>query len=227
MWRKKLVVPDEFDIEVKKLAINKGRIPIIEPTSLQIKQGDLTLIVGETEVSQVAFALSLAGRMKLSSGSVKIDNNENPELLQEMVALVDVPNISEPDDVMKLEMIVGEELAIAGRKAMPKHVRAFLQQNKISKYAKETFETLPNKIRYDVLMKLASIRPNTKVLLLAEPDRLGGKPEIWWKIAKKYNKLGFTVVVQCRESSARILGEEYFRLGENNNKKSTKKAGKR
>ena len=223
---KKLVVPVEFHIEVKKLAINKGRIPIIEPTSLRIKQGDLTLIVGETEVSQVAFALSLAGRMKLSSGSVKIDNNENPELLQEIVALVDVPNISEPDDVMKLETIVGEELAIAGRKAMPKHVRAFLQQNKISKYAKETFETLPNKIRYDVLMKLASIRPNTKVLLLAEPDRLGGKPEIWWKIAKKYNKLGFTVVVQCRESSARILGEEYFRLGENN-KKSTKKAGKR
>ena len=223
---KKLVVPVEFHIEVKKLAINKGRIPIIEPTSLRIKQGDLTLIVGETEVSQVAFALSLAGRMKLSSGSVKIDNEENPELLQEIVALVDVPNISEPDDVMKLETIVGEELAIAGRKAMPKHVRAFLQQNKISKYAKETFETLPNKIRYDVLMKLASIRPNTKVLLLAEPDRLGGKPEIWWRIAKKYNKLGFTVVVQCRESSARILGEEYFRLGENN-KKSTKKAGKR
>ena len=226
MWRKKLVVPDEFHIEVKKLAINKGRIPIIEPTSLRIKQGDLTLIVGETEVSQVAFALSLAGRMKLSSGSVKIDNEENPELLQEMVALVDVPNISEPDDVMKLETIVGEELAIAGQKAMPKHARAFLQQNKISKYAKETFETLPNKIRYDVLMKLASIRPNTKVLLLVEPDRLGGKPEIWWRIAKKYNKLGFTVVVQCRESSARILGEEYFRLGENN-KKSTKKAGKR
>ena len=223
---KKLVVPDEFHIEVKKLAINKGRIPIIEPTSLRIKQSDLMLIVGETEVSQVSFALSLAGRMKLSSGSVKIDNEENPELLQEMVALVDVPNISEPDDVMKLEMIVGEELAIAGRKAMPKHVRAFLQQNKISKYAKETFETLPNKIRYDVLMKLASIRPNTKVLLLVEPDRLGGKPEIWWRIAKKYNKLGFTVVVQCRESSARILGEEYFRLGENN-KKSTKKAGKR
>ena len=225
MWRKK-IAPDEFDIEVKKLAINKGHIPIIEPTSLRIKQSDLMLIVGETEVSQVSFALSLAGRMKLSSGSVKIDNEENPELLQEMVALVDVPNISEPDDVMKLETIVGEELAIAGRKAMPKHVRAFLQQNKISKYAKETFETLPNKIRYDVLMKLASIRPNTKVLLLAEPDRLGGKPEIWWKIAKKYNKLGFTVVVQCRESSARILGEEYFRLGENN-KKSTKKAGKR
>ena len=226
MWRKKLVVPDEFHIEVKKLAINKGRIPIIEPTSLRIKQGDLTLIVGETEVSQVAFALSLAGRMKLSSGSVKIDNNENPELLQEIVALVDVPNISEPDDVMKLETIVGEELAIAGQKAMPKHARAFLQQNMISKYAKETFETLHNKIRYDVLMKLASIRPNTKVLLLVEPDRLGGKPEIWWRIAKKYNKLGFTVVVQCRESSARILGEEYFRLGENN-KKSTKKAGKR
>lgn len=226
MWRKKLVVPDEFHIEVKKLAINKGRIPIIEPTSLRIKQGDLTLIVGETEVSQVAFALSLAGRMKLSFGSVKIDNNENPELLQEIIALVDVPNISEPDDVMKLETIVGEELAIAGQKAMPKHARAFLQQNMISKYAKETFETLPNKIRYDVLMKLASIRPNTKVLLLVEPDRLGGKPEIWWKIAKKYNKLGFTVVVQCRESSARILGEEYFRLGENN-KKSTKKAGKR
>lgn len=226
MWRKKIVVPDEFDIEVEKLAINKGHIPIIEPTSLRIKQGDLTLIVGETEVSQVSFALSLAGRMKLSSGSVKIDNEENPELLQEMVALVDVPNISEPDDVMKLETIVGEELAIAGQKAMPKHARAFLQQNMISKYAKETFETLPNKIRYDVLMKLASIRPNTKVLLLAEPDRLGGKPEIWWKIAKKYNKLGFTVVVQCRESSARILGEEYFRLGENN-KKSTKKAGKR
>ena len=226
MWRKKIVVPDEFDIEVEKLAINKGHIPIIEPTSLRIKQSDLMLIVGETEVSQVSFALSLAGRMKLSSGSVKIDNEENPELLQEMVALVDVPNISEPDDVMKLETIVGEELAIAGRKAMPKHVRAFLQQNKISKYAKETFETLPNKIRYDVLMKLASIRPNTKVLLLVEPDRLGGKPEIWWRIAKKYNKLGFTVVVQCRESSARILGEEYFRLGENN-KKSTKKAGKR
>ena len=225
MWRKKLA-PDEFDIEVKKLAINKGHIPIIEPTSLRIKQSDLMLIVGETEVSQVAFALSLAGRMKLSFGSVKIDNNENPELLQEIIALVDVPNISEPDDVMKLETIVGEELAIAGQKAMPKHVRAFLQQNKISKYAKETFETLPNKIRYDVLMKLASIRPNTKVLLLAEPDRLGGKPEIWWRIAKKYNKLGFTVVVQCRESSARILGEEYFRLGENN-KKSTKKAGKR
>ena len=225
MWRKK-IAPDEFDIEVKKLAINKGHIPIIEPTSLRIKQSDLMLIVGETEVSQVSFALSLAGRMKLSSGSVKIDNEENPELLQEIIALVDVPNISEPDDVMKLETIVGEELAIAGQKAMPKHARAFLQQNMISKYAKETFETLPNKIRYDVLMKLASIRPNTKVLLLAEPDRLGGKPEIWWKIAKKYNKLGFTVVVQCRESSARILGEEYFRLGENN-KKSTKKAGKR
>ena len=62
------------------------------------------------------------------------------------------------------------------------------------------------------------------------PVDLFGQPADYdkiMKIAKKYNKLGFTVVVQCRESSARILGEEYFRLGENNNKKSTKKAGKR
>ncbi|QGN57886.1 hypothetical protein [Nostocoides sp. HKS02] len=63
-------------------------------------------------------------------------------------------------------------------------------------------------------MDIAASRAQTRVLVLAAPDRLGGDPGHWWQTAQSLAASGLTVVVQCTHATARHLGQPvHYELG--------------
>ena len=65
----------------------------------------------------LALALALAGRLRLTGGTVALGEDPSPGALQAAVVLVDVPGVTEPDDSVPFRVVVAEELALAGRRS--------------------------------------------------------------------------------------------------------------
>ncbi len=101
--------------------VDDARRMLLEPTTVSVETGEIVAAYGDPGHRHALLALALGGRMggRPSSvgGEVGIDGDYSAEALQRRVALVDVPGVSEPDEVSALTTIVGEELAMAGKPA--------------------------------------------------------------------------------------------------------------
>src|SRR5262245_23316507 len=93
------------NIEVRR----HGHHPLLEPTTLFVRTGDVVVAVGEPGHGHTALALALAGRLRVDHGSVSLNDAAGTKGLQRKVALVDVPGVSAPHNEVPLKTIVGEE----------------------------------------------------------------------------------------------------------------------
>ena len=117
----------ETDIHVLRasnVAVHGHARPLLEPTTLSVRTGEVVVVVGEPGHGHTALALLLGGRLRADSGTIALDDRDNDaRALQRMVALVDVPGVSEPDDSVPLATIVSEEMSMAGMRATRGSVR--------------------------------------------------------------------------------------------------------
>jgi len=177
-------------------------VRLLEPTSLAVRSGERLLVAGEPGHGHTALALALAGRLHVDAGSVELDGDRTGRRLRRAVALVDVPGVSEPDDVLPLRTVVGEELAMADRPTRSGAVQAYLDQRGLGHLAGHQLEAVPPDVRTAVLTELAAARPGVLALVLTVPDRFGGDPRTWWQLAGEYASAGYAVVVTCTDASA-------------------------
>lgn len=84
---------------------------LLEPTSVELVAGEVVVAVGRPGHGNVALALALAGRLRLTGGTVALGEDPEPGALQAAVVLVDVPGVTEPDDSVPFRVVVAEELA--------------------------------------------------------------------------------------------------------------------
>ncbi|GGL38332.1 hypothetical protein H9L10_12645 [Phycicoccus endophyticus] len=182
------------------------RSPLVRPTSFTAPPARVTPVAGDPGYGQVALALALAGRMPLAAGSVLLDGVADPRLLQRHVALVDVPEVSAPEDGLALHHVVAEELAFAGRPSGRDAVAEFLRRHGVLAAAGEPFERLAPEERVRVLTSAAAERAATRVLVVTNPDRRGGDPTRWWPLLTEHAADGLTVVVQLTHATMRQLG---------------------
>ncbi len=129
------------------------------------------------------------------------------------MAVVDAPGITEPDDALPVKSVVGEELAIAGKKAGGKAVQAWLEEHDWAEYADKRFEHLPVGVRTELLAELTVARPDVKVVILTMPDRLGGDPHEWYELGRDLASRGYGVIITCADASARLLGVKAAQMG--------------
>jgi ABC-type cobalamin/Fe3+-siderophores transport system ATPase subunit len=181
--------------------------PLLLPTSLRATPRHVTVVAGDPGHGHVALALALGGRAPLSGGSVTLDGSSAATDLRRHVALVDVPDVTSPEDALPVRAVVAEQLALAGRPSSRAATRAFLRGRLGEDLAKERFEALSPHERTTLLMQVAASRAATRVLVIAEPDRWGGEPHRWWRAAEDLAVQGLTVVVQCTHATARDLGQ--------------------
>lgn len=181
--------------------------PLLRPTDLRARSSRVTLVAGDPGHSHVALALALGGRVPLSGGSVTLDGVPDPALRRRHVSLVDVPEVTAPEDSVSVRSAVAEQLALAGRPSGRAVTRALLTARGAQGYAAQRFEALPPAERTTVLMAVAASRAETRVLVVGAPDRFGGDPQVWWRLAHDLARDGLTVVVQCTHATARALGE--------------------
>ena len=195
------------------VAVDGTHGPLLAATSLHVHPGEVVLVAGTPGSGHTALALCLAGRMRPSRGTVTLDGDDRARGLRAAVAVVDTPGVSEPDPVLPLRTVVGEELAMAGRRALPGAVTEWLSARGAQRWAGTRFEEVPAPVRLGLLVELAASRPGVRAMVLTAPDRHGGTPTTWWMAAAGRAPAGLAVVVTCTETSATLLGTPAVPLG--------------
>jgi energy-coupling factor transporter ATP-binding protein EcfA2 len=203
------------EIHASRAGVNGGHGPLLRPTSLTVKPGELTLVGGEPGTGHTALGLLLSGRMKPSTGTVSPD----AKTLRRQVVLVDAPEVNEPEESLTLAAVVGEELAMNGMPSGKKAVHDWLVEHAADEHAAKRFEHVPAHTRCAVMLELAAERPGVTTLILDCPDRYHPNPREWFALAQNYVTPERSVVVLCSNSSVHILDIPHARLGEDNDTK--------
>jgi hypothetical protein len=202
-----------MELRAYAISVRGPHATMLNATSVSVGDHQLVLLAGYPGPGHVAAALSLSGRLRPDSGEVTLDGKTDGRVLRQRVAVVDAPGITEPDDALPVKSVVGEELAIAGKKAGGKAVQAWLQEHDWHEYADKRFEHLPIAVRTCLLAELTVARPDVKVVILTMPDRHGGDPHEWYALGKDLASRGYGVIITCADASARLLGVTAAQLG--------------
>jgi len=188
-------------------AVGKGRREHALPvTSTVFESGRATLVVAETEQRPTVLGLIASGRMRPDTGRVEIDGRADAGLLRRRVALVDAPDVSEPEPNVTLAGVTAEELMFAGRRSHPIAVQNWLADNGLAEAASLPVSNVEPADRVRALCELAVLRKGVEGLVLVSPDRHGGEPQTWWAIAEEFAGRGFAVLVIAGQASAPVAG---------------------
>lgn len=193
--------------------------PLLAPTSLRVTDGQTVLVTGEAGTGKTALALALSGRLKPSSGSIRLDGSAHPDELRRAVAVVDAPQITEPDDSLQVRDVTAEGLALARRGSTRRKVRGWLAERQLPGHVR--FENLTAHQRTRLLVDLACESRTTRALVLDCPDRHGDDPQLWYSLATARAEEGMAVVVLCSTHSTDKLGAPAVRIGADDTQKST------
>lgn len=174
---------------------------MLPPTSLKLHSGGLLVALGDPGHAHTALALALCGRLVPDQGGVEVDGDGRAKTLQGSVTVVDVPGVSDPDDVVPTTTIVGEELAMAKRKAGRGHVDTWLRDHHLSHVHASRIEDLSPCDRVTLLTSLAALR-GAPFLVLTLPDRHGGLPDLWLPHLSELAESGLGVLVSASTSVA-------------------------
>ena len=186
--------------------VSKGKAGrVLPPTSLEIETGHARFVLAETEMRPTVLGLIATGRMRPDSGTVTIDGARNAKELRRRTALVDAPEVSDPHPGVTLAGVVGEELMFAGLPASPIHARRWLNDLGYGELAAQPIGTIKPSVRVRVMAELAVLRDDVEGFVLVSPDRHGGRPEGWWRIASEFAERGFAVLVIVGGSAAAVI----------------------
>ncbi|MGP4018825.1 hypothetical protein [Saccharopolyspora sp. 5N708] len=208
-----------MEIVATGVEVNGAHGALLAPTSLRARSGHVLLVTGDPNSGRTALALALSGRLRPSRGTVRLDGATDGNALRRSVAVVDVPQITEPDGALPVRDVVAEGLSLAGRRSGHRRVREWLSA--CAAAGEERFENLAGFERTRLLVELGCAARSTKALVLDCPDRHGGDPTGWYSLAARRAECGMAVVVLCNPHSADQLGITPARIGANNLETST------
>ncbi|MEV7040492.1 ABC transporter ATP-binding protein [Amycolatopsis sp. NPDC051061] len=200
-----------MQVRADRVSLEGHHGPLLPPTSLTVGEGDLAIVHGEPGVGVTAFGLALAGRLKPTTGTVHAEGTDAG--LPELVAVVDAPGVSEPDDALALRVVVGEELALAHRPAGKEDVARWLAGHDAAPFAGTRFENLTPALRTRLLTELAAERKGVRLLVLDTPDRHTSDVDSWAGLAREQAERGLAVVVLTATTPLSALPFTPARLG--------------
>ena len=159
----------------------KGRhSPLLPPTSLQVEAGDLLLVQGDDQAARTALALALSGRMRPTSGSVTWGRSNRLEILRRHAALVDSPEVNEPERHFRVRDLVAEDLSLIPRRSRPRPDAAkWLAAEGLEELSGQWIEELEPAARLDLLIRLALADSAVELLVFDSPDRHLADPDAW------------------------------------------------
>ncbi|MEU0530675.1 ABC transporter ATP-binding protein [Amycolatopsis tolypomycina] len=200
-----------MQVRADRVSLEGHHGTLLPPTSLTLGEGDLAIVHGEPGVGVTAFGLALAGRLKPTTGTVHAEGVDAP--LTELVAVVDAPGVSEPDDALPLRVVAGEELALAHRPAGKEDVARWLAAHDAAPFAGTRFENLAPALRTRLLTELAAERKGVRVLVLDTPDRHTSDVDSWAALARENAERGLAVIVLTATTPLSALPFTPARIG--------------
>jgi ABC-type hemin transport system ATPase subunit len=203
-------------VRADQVSVDGPHGTLLSPTSLSVESGQLAIVHGEPGVGITAFGLALAGRIKPTTGTVTLDDTmaaASAVKLRDLVAVVDAPGVSEPDDALPVRVVVGEELALAHRPASKDAVARWLAENDAATFANMRFESLTAQVRTRLLTALAASREGVQMLVLDTPDRHTSDVDSWSALAREHAGRGLAVVVLTATTPLTALAAPPARIG--------------
>ena len=203
-----------MEIAAEAVEVVGAHSTLLAPTSMRVSSGELLVVTGEPNSGHTALALALSGRLRPARGSVRIDGRADPKALRRAVAVVDAPEITEPEPSVPVRTVVAEGLSLAGRRAGRAAVRSWLAAHELAEHTSTRMENLPAAERTRLLIDLACAAKRTTALVLDSPDRHGGDPHAWYELARRESRRQRAVVVLCSAHSAdRLALVPHARIG--------------
>ena len=188
-------------------AVGKGRREHALPaTSAAFESGVATLVAAETAQRPTVLGLIASGRMRPDTGRVTLDGRTDASALRRRVALVDAPEVSEPEPNVTLAGVAAEELMFAGRRSDPVAVRRWLDEHGLGDEASVPVSNVDPAARVRALCELAALRKGVEAIVLVSPDRHGGEPAVWWAVAEDFAARGYAVLVIAGQASEPVAG---------------------
>lgn len=186
--------------------VSKGRRGQALPTtSLEYGSGEVRFALAETEQRPTVLGLIASGRMRPDGGRVTIDRTTDAAALRRRVALVDAQDVSDPPPNVTLTGVVSEELMFAGLPATPLQARRWLRNLGYDELAGVPIGDVEPAARVRILCELAVLRQGVDGIVLVRPDRHGGSPDGWSRIAREFADRGFAVLVIVGGSAAAAI----------------------
>ena len=112
--------------------------------------------------------------------------------------------MSDPHPDITVAGVVGEELMFAGRGATPLHARRWLGRVGYQELASVPIGSVDPAARVRILCELAVLREGVEGIVLVAPDRHGGSPDGWWRIAAEFADRGYAMLVIVGGSAATL-----------------------
>ncbi|MGA0567550.1 hypothetical protein ACO2Q7_09470 [Rathayibacter sp. KR2-224] len=179
--------------------------PALDSVTLTYGTGEVVLARAETEQRPTVLGLLASGRMKPGSGTVTVDGEDDSATIRRTVALVDAPDVSDPAPNVTVAGVTAEELMFAGRPSGPRSVKAELESLGMAEHARDAIGQVPPTVRLRLLVELALLREGVRGIVLTSPDRHGGDPNAWWRIALEVASRGYAVLVIAGDASAAAI----------------------
>ncbi|MGL3807638.1 ABC transporter ATP-binding protein [Paeniglutamicibacter sp. R2-26] len=162
------------------LAIAGRHQPLLEPTSLAAARGQLLLVQAEPQPTRTALALGLSARMRPSSGTVAWSGNAALRAVRRISALVDSPEINEPEAHLKVRDLVAEDLALQpGPVWRRSSIDSWMERHKMDHLADEWLDVIDPLDRLALLTHLALEDHRVELAVFDSPDRHGMAEEAW------------------------------------------------
>ena len=174
-------------------------------TSLEFESGTATLARAETERRPTVLGLIASGRMRPDAGTVTLDGRTDYAGLRRHIALVDALGVSEPAADVTVAEVVSEELMFAGRLGHRRAVAVVLGDLGLAEQARANMADLAPDSRIRLLTELAVLREDVRGIVLTSPDRHGGDPLGWWRIAGDLAERGYAALVIAGDASAHAI----------------------
>jgi len=179
--------------------------PALDSVSLAYGTGEAVLARAETEQRPSVLGLIASGRMTPGAGSVTIDGGEDAGLIRRSIALVDAPDVCDPAPNVTVAGVTSEELMFAGRPSGPAATKRMLASLGMASHARDAIGQVPPTVRIRLLVELALLRDGVRGVVITAPDRHGGDPNAWWRIALDVASRGYAVLVIAGDASAAAI----------------------
>lgn len=197
--------PDLRAVVVDDVSVAGTHEPFVEHVAFTAPPFEVTVVATDPGIPQVALALAVGGRVELLRGRVSIGGASDLADLQLRTRLVDVADVTAPEDSISLRAVVQEELALAERPASRTAVAEYLAARDLTERASRPWEQLPAGVRTSLLLELGALHPHVRVLVLAGPERHGGDHATWLETCRRLAATGLVVIVLTTASMAVTL----------------------
>ena len=196
-------------MRVELQGVSKGRKGrALPPTTVTFETGNAVLAAAETEQRPTVLGLLASGRMRPDAGTITIDGEADAALMRRRIALVDAPDVSDPDSNVLFAGVAAEELMFAGHHSNPIAARRWLASFGMKDLATTPISDVPPEARLRALCELAVLRSGVTGIVLVSPDRHGGHPLVWWRLAQDFASRDFAVLVIAGQASAWTIKHE-------------------